>query len=72
MSVGKLDRSIVMVGLMGAGKSSIGRRLANRLGLPFVDADNEIEKLPGAVSPKFSTGSVKPRSAMVSARSSSA
>ncbi|MAJ63469.1 MAG: shikimate kinase [Alphaproteobacteria bacterium] len=47
MSVGKLDRSIVMVGLMGAGKSSIGRRLANRLGLPFVDADNEIEKAAG-------------------------
>jgi shikimate kinase len=32
-----------MVGMMGAGKSSVGRRLANRLGLPFVDADNEIE-----------------------------
>jgi shikimate kinase/3-dehydroquinate synthase len=37
-------RSIVMVGLMGCGKSSVGRRLAQRLGLPFVDADEEIEK----------------------------
>ena len=37
-------RSIVMVGLMGCGKSSIGRRLASALGLPFVDADDEIER----------------------------
>lgn len=36
-------RTLVMVGMMGAGKSSIGRRLANRLGMPFVDADSEIE-----------------------------
>lgn len=38
-------RSIVMVGLMGCGKSSVGRRLAAKLGLPFVDADEEIEKV---------------------------
>lgn len=37
-------RSIVLVGLMGAGKTSIGRRLAQRIGLPFIDADHEIEK----------------------------
>jgi shikimate kinase len=37
------DRSIVLVGLMGAGKSTIGRRLARRLGLPFADSDEEIE-----------------------------
>jgi shikimate kinase len=36
-------RSVVLVGMMGAGKSSIGRRLAQRLGIPFVDADEEIE-----------------------------
>jgi shikimate kinase len=43
----ELDRSLVLVGLMGAGKSTIGRRLAARLGLPFVDADNEIEAAAG-------------------------
>jgi shikimate kinase len=40
-------RSIVLVGMMGAGKSSIGRRLAARLNIPFVDADIEIEKAAG-------------------------
>lgn len=38
-------RSLIMVGLMGCGKSSVGRRLAARLGLPFVDADEEIERV---------------------------
>jgi shikimate kinase len=42
-----LERSIVLVGLMGAGKSSIGRRLGQRQGWPFVDADKEIEKAAG-------------------------
>ncbi len=41
------DRTIVLVGLMGAGKSCIGRRLAARLGLPFRDADAEIERAAG-------------------------
>ena len=36
-------RSVVLVGMMGAGKTSVGKRLAARLGLPFVDADDEIE-----------------------------
>jgi shikimate kinase len=36
-------RAIVLVGIMGCGKSSVGRRLAHALGLPFVDADTEIE-----------------------------
>lgn len=40
-------RSIVMVGLMGAGKSSVGRRLAVALDMPFLDADNEIETAAG-------------------------
>lgn len=39
--------SLVLVGLMGVGKSTIGRRLAARLGLPFVDADEEIERAAG-------------------------
>ena len=41
------DRPIVLVGLMGVGKSTIGRRLAQRLRLPFVDADAEIEAAAG-------------------------
>ena len=41
------NRSIVLVGMMGAGKSSIGRRLAARLGIPFIDADAEIESAAG-------------------------
>ena len=40
-------RSIVLVGMMGVGKSSIGRRLGARLAIPFVDADAEIEKAAG-------------------------
>jgi shikimate kinase len=40
-------RSIVLIGMMGAGKSSVGRRLAARLSIPFVDADAEIEKAAG-------------------------
>lgn len=48
-----LDRSIVLVGLMGAGKSSIGRRLAQRLGVPFIDADTEIERAAGRSIPEI-------------------
>lgn len=43
----RLDRPLVLVGLMGVGKSTVGRRLASRLGLPFVDADTEIERAAG-------------------------
>jgi shikimate kinase / 3-dehydroquinate synthase len=46
-------RSVVLVGLMGAGKTSIGRRLAARLGLPFHDADTEIELAAGCTVPEI-------------------
>lgn len=39
----RIDRPVVLVGLMGVGKSSIGRKLASALHMPFVDADEEIE-----------------------------
>jgi shikimate kinase len=44
-------RSVVLVGLMGAGKSTVGRRLAARLALPFTDADHEIEAAAGMSIP---------------------
>lgn len=43
----KIDRPIALVGMMGAGKTTIGRRLAAALNLPFFDADAEIEKAAG-------------------------
>jgi len=46
-------RSIVLVGMMGAGKSSVGRRLAARFGIPFVDADTEIESAAGMSIPEI-------------------
>ena len=46
-------RSIVLVGMMGAGKTTIGRRLAARLRLPFVDADHEIEQAAGKTIPEI-------------------
>ncbi len=48
-----LPRTVALVGLMGAGKSAIGRRLAHRLGLPFVDADDEIERAAGCTIAEF-------------------
>ncbi|MFN3869634.1 MAG: shikimate kinase [Hyphomicrobiaceae bacterium] len=49
-------RSVVMVGLMGCGKSAIGKRLAAKLALPFVDADEEIERVAGmTISDIFAT-----------------
>ena len=54
---GKLaGRSIVLVGLMGAGKTTVGRRLADRLGLGFVDADHEIECAAGMTVPEIFAG----------------
>ncbi len=46
-------RPIVLVGLMGAGKSSVGRRLAEKLDFTFVDADQEIEKAAGQTIPEI-------------------
>jgi shikimate kinase/3-dehydroquinate synthase len=58
-------RSLVLIGLMGAGKTSIGRRLAARLGLPFRDADAEIEL--AAPSRSCSTATASATSATASA-----
>lgn len=46
-------RPVVLVGLMGAGKTTIGRRLAQRLGLPFADADKEIEQAADMTIPEI-------------------
>src|SRR5881398_1094173 len=43
----RLDQPVVLVGLMGVGKSTVGRRLAKRLGLPFVGSDSAIEDAAG-------------------------
>src|SRR3954468_1824077 len=48
-----LPRTVALVGLMGAGKSAIGKRLALRLGWPFVDADEEIERAAGCTISEF-------------------
>jgi len=50
----RLDgHAIVLVGLMGAGKTTVGRRLAEKLGLAFVDADHEIELAAGQAIPEI-------------------
>lgn len=55
-SSARFKRCVVLVGLMGAGKTTIGRRLARALALPFVDADEEIERAAGrSVADIFST-----------------
>ena len=52
--LGALERrSIVLVGMMGVGKSSVGRRLAARLSIPFVDADSEIENAAKMTIPEI-------------------
>ena len=43
----RTNRTVALVGLMGAGESTVGRRLAGKLGRPFVDSDDEIEKAAG-------------------------
>ena len=51
----KIDKTIVLIGMMGAGKTCIGRKLAERLGLPFVDADQEIAQAAGCSIPDIFT-----------------
>ncbi|CAH1651960.1 MAG: shikimate kinase [Chelatococcus sp.] len=46
-------RSLVLIGMMGAGKSTVGRRLATRLNLNFLDADHEIERAAGMTIPEI-------------------
>ncbi|HWA91956.1 MAG TPA: shikimate kinase [Rhizomicrobium sp.] len=48
-----LSRTVALVGMMGAGKSSVGRRLAARLGVAFKDADSEIELAAGCPIPEL-------------------
>src|SRR6187397_1733474 len=48
-----LPRTVALVGLMGAGKSAIGKRLALKLGLSFIDADDEIERAAGCTIAEF-------------------
>ena len=51
--VARPDRTIVLVGMMGVGKTTIGKRLAHRLGMDFIDADAEIEKAAGYTIPEI-------------------
>lgn len=66
------DRPVALIGLMGAGKSAIGRRLAARLGVPFVDADHEIERAAGCtiaeIFQRFGEGEFREGEARVIAR----
>ena len=58
---GRISRTVVLVGLMGAGKSCVGRRLAARLGLDFVDSDAEFEAASGSsISDYFARHNIKP------------
>ena len=51
--VARPDRTIVLVGMMGVGKSTVGKRLASRLGVQFIDADAEIETAAGLTIPEI-------------------
>ena len=48
-----IDRSIVFVGMMGAGKTAVGRAVASRLGVRFADSDDELERASGMTIPEF-------------------
>lgn len=49
----RIDRPVVLVGMMGVGKSSVGRRLAHALGIPFLDADDAIEEAAQMTIPEI-------------------
>jgi shikimate kinase len=49
----RLMKTVVLVGMMGAGKSTIGRKLAQRIGARFVDADTEIERAANCTIPEY-------------------
>lgn len=49
----RIDRPIVLIGMMGVGKTTVGRRLASTLGLPFRDADDEIERAAQMTIPEI-------------------
>lgn len=51
----RLTRPLVLVGLMGAGKTSVGKRLAQYLGVGFIDSDAEIERAAGMTIPEIFT-----------------
>ncbi len=50
---GELQKTVVMVGMMGAGKTAVGRALAQRLGVPFLDSDHEIENAANMSVPEI-------------------
>ena len=55
-----LKKTVVMVGMMGAGKTAIGRALAARLGVPFLDSDHEIEAAANMSIPEIFTRDGEP------------
>ena len=63
----RLDRPVVLVGLMGVGKSTVGRRLAKQLGLSFIDSDAAIEDASGYPPRRCSNGTARMISATASA-----
>ena len=56
MGTGQPDRSILLVGMMGSGKSAVGRALADRLGWELVDSDHAVEQRAGATIPEIFRG----------------
>jgi shikimate kinase len=59
-AAGRLKKTVVMVGMMGAGKTAVGRALAARLGVPFLDSDAEIEAAANRTVPEIFTRDGEP------------